>query len=90
MIALQRHPGLARRRAVHQEADDARAFRPPVDQVAHMDDRRVSVARRRAVCRDQPVNALQQGKLAVNVADGVGAHASSDAKGAATGPRWPL
>ncbi len=72
VVALQHHPVLPFGNALRQKVDDPAAVRPAVDKIAHMHYRGGPVGCH--VRRDQRMDALEQAKVAVDVADGIGAH----------------
>jgi hypothetical protein len=87
MIALQDDPVLPGGDTGAQILDHARAIRPPVDQIADMDNRGRAMFRN--VAGNPGMDAEQLFKMAVNVTDGIGSHAGllmDGPGGAAPGP----
>ena len=72
MVALQNHPVFPARLPLAQMLDHARAVGATVDQIADMNHRCRAVAG--DVGGNQAMRGLQQGKMAVDVTDGVGVH----------------
>ena len=73
MVALQRDPGAAARRACHQVVHHGGAFGPAVHKITQVDHRGVVIAGHRPVGGDHGMGGGEFAQMAVDVADGIGA-----------------